>query len=202
MVAAAVAVLVGCHTITEEAPTEPSPVSEEQPKVGAITIPIVLPAANPTPAPAPPPLPGTPAPDPTPTPAPPPPSDDLPRTVYGCGAPDNNPPESSLRCTDEASAFHAEVATALTAVTDAYPELFDFNSKKCLDCYFVKDVDRYVGLVLQELAAMGLCAHWDGEEVAVKRTNSFSEQYDIILSNNHMRRGSGSYRGVCSPSWF
>jgi hypothetical protein len=94
------------------------------------------------------------------------------------------------------------VEDALTIVTENYPELFDFNSKKCLNCYFVKDVDRYVGLVLQELSAMGLCAHWDGEEVAVKKNNGYSEQYDIILSNNHMRRGPGSYRGVCSPSWF
>jgi hypothetical protein len=206
MVAAAVVLLVGCHTITEEAPTEPSAVPEEQPKVGAITIPIILPASNPTPAPTTPPLPGAPAPGPAPTPAPPPssppPSGDLPRTVYGCGASDNNPPESSLRCTDEGSAFHLEVETALTAVTDAYPELFDFDSRKCINCYFVKDVDRYVGLVLQELSAVGLCAHWDGEEIAVKRTNAFSEQYDPILSNNHMRRGPGSYRGVCSPSWF
>jgi hypothetical protein len=204
MVAAAVVLLVGCHTITEEAPTEPSAVPEEPPKVGAITIPIILPAssATPAPAPSPSPSPGAPGPAPTPTPPPPPPSGEFPRTVYGCGASDNNPPESSLRCTDGPSAFHLEVETALTTVTDAYPELFDFDSKKCFNCYFVKDVDRYVGLTLQELSGMGLCAHWDGEEIAVKRTNAFSEQYDPILASNHMRRGPGSYRGVCEPSWF
>lgn len=197
MVAAGVALLVGCHTITEEAPTEPSEVSEEPPKVGAISIPIILPASNPTPAPTP-----APAPDPEATPTPPPPSDDLPRQGNGCGAPDNHPADSELRCTDDPQHFLAEVETAITAVTDGYPELFDFDSKKCLDCYLVKDVDRYVGLVVQELSGMGLCAFWDGEEVAVKRTNNFSEQYDIILSSNHIRRGPGSYRGECSPSWF
>jgi hypothetical protein len=199
MVAAAVVLLIGCHTITEEAPTEPSPVSEE-PKVGAITIPIILPASNPTPAPAPTPtpLPGAPAPAPTPEPTPEPP----PREGNGCGVPDNHPPESSLKCTDDPQRFLAEVETAITAVTDGYPELFDFSSKKCENCYYVKDVDRYVGLVVQELAGMGLCAYWDGEEVAVKKNNNFSEQYDIILSSNHIRRGPGSYRGVCEPSWF
>jgi hypothetical protein len=196
MVAAAVVLLVGCHTITEEAPTEPTSVTEG-PKLAAITIPLILPASNPTPAPAPnpTPVPGTPAPAPEPTPEPPPPSNGS-----GCGAPANNP--SKLKCTDDPPHFLAEVETAITAVTDGYPELFDFGRKKCDNCYYVRDVDRYIGLVIQELSGMGLCAHWDGEEVAVKKTNAFSEQYDIILWDDHIRRGSGSYRGVCAPSWF
>ena len=48
MVAAAVVLLVGCHTITEEAPTEPTAVTEE-PTLAAITIPVILPASNPAP---------------------------------------------------------------------------------------------------------------------------------------------------------
>ena len=191
MVAAALMLLVGCHTITEEAPTEPSPVSEE-PTLAAITIPLILPAPSPTPVPGTGPAPGSPAPTPQPTPPPP--------SGSGCNVPPSNP--GSLNCTDDPQHFLAEVETAITQVTKDYPELFDFSSKKCNNCYFVKDVDRYVDAVIRELSRMGLCAHWDGEEVAVKESNRFSEQYDIILSNNHIRRGSGSYRGVCRPAWF
>lgn len=191
MVAAALMLLVGCHTITEEAPTEPSPVSEE-PTLAAITIPLILPAPSPTPVPGTGPVPGSPAPTPQPTPPPP--------SGSGCNVPPSNP--GSLNCTDDPQHFLAEVETAITQVTKDYPELFDFSSKKCNNCYFVKDVDRYVDAVIRELSRMGLCAHWDGEEVAVKESNRFSEQYDIILSNNHIRRGSGSYRGVCRPAWF
>jgi hypothetical protein len=74
--------LLGCHTITEELPTQPT----KTPKTGAglLTVPIpAIPGATPTPAPAPKPTP-TPGPVATPTPAPTP----TPGTgVKGCGNP-------------------------------------------------------------------------------------------------------------------
>jgi hypothetical protein len=42
----------------------------------------------------------------------------------------------------------------------------------------------------------------DGEEMTVKENNNYSEQYDILLASGHMRRGTGSYRGVCRPALF
>ena len=204
MVAAAVVLLVGCHTITEESPTEPTEVTEE-PTLAALTIPVILPASKPTPAPAPGPADPTPTPgttipipgtSPTPEPTPPPP----PPSGSGCNVPPSNP--GKLSCTDDPPHFLDQVETAITRVTEAHPELFDFGSKKCENCYFVRDVDSFVAAVLRELSRSGLCAHWDGEEVAVKDSNSFSEQYDIILSSSHIRRGGGSYRGVCRPAWF
>jgi hypothetical protein len=82
--AVAAFVLVGCHTITEELPTQPT----KTPAMGGVlTIPIPAipvagtptpkPAPTPTPAPGPAPTP-TPAPAPTPTPGP---------SAEGCGAP-------------------------------------------------------------------------------------------------------------------
>ena len=50
--------------------------------------------------------------------------------------------------------------------------------------------------------AAGFCARWDGEELGVKNTNSFDEQYDILLADNHARRGLGSYKGSCYPANF
>ena len=98
--------------------------------------------------------------------------------------------------------MYGAVDTALTKVTQIRPELFDLDDKKCENCYRVKNVDAYVAEVQKLLSAQGICTLWDGEELAAKRTNDFSEQYDILLASGHMRRGVGSYRGICRPSRF
>jgi len=55
---------------------------------------------------------------------------------------------------------------------------------------------------LDILVAKGYCALFDGEEIAVKRTNEFSEQYDVNHSDRYLRTGPGSYRGSCYPAAF
>jgi hypothetical protein len=49
---------------------------------------------------------------------------------------------------------------------------------------------------------MGVCAIFDGEEIGVKNTNAFNDQYDIHLASGHVRRGEGSYRATCTPAQF
>ena len=85
-VVAAGAVLVGCHTITEELPTQPT---ETNKPAGTGVLTVSIPAltlattpATPTAAPPPAPAPAPEAPAPTPEPAPPPPVD-----AGGCGEP-------------------------------------------------------------------------------------------------------------------
>jgi len=90
--------VVGCHTITEELPTQPS----SPPSSGILTVPIpAIPLSNPktTPTPASPtpdptpqpsPTPNTPGPDPTPDPDPDPPNSG------GCGKP-TPPPVSRMK---------------------------------------------------------------------------------------------------------
>ena len=46
---------------------------------------------------------------------------------------------------------------------------------------------------------MGLCAYYDGEELGVKNSNSFNDQFDILVSSGHIRRGAGSYRAHLPP---
>jgi hypothetical protein len=184
----AAALLVGCQTITEEAPTSPSPVT-----LSPLVIPVIAaatPAPTPTPAPT-----ATPAPTPTPTPEP-----SSPPSSFECSLPPSNP--TSPVCTDDSPQLYAAVDTALTKVTEQNPSLFDFNDKKCDNCYYVKDVDRYIEEVGKQLARQGLCMAGDAEEIGVKKSNDFNEQYDILLSTQHMRRGPGSYRGVCRPALF
>jgi hypothetical protein len=86
---AAAALLVGCHTITEELPTEPTE-AEKPARAGILTVPIpgLTVATVATPAPSPDPS-APPAPDPTPSPEPSPePEDDPPpEDTGGCGEP-------------------------------------------------------------------------------------------------------------------
>jgi hypothetical protein len=178
---------VGCNAIKEEfgeTPTEPEPVAS----VAPISIPVVFPTPTPTPTPAPQ---ATPTPEPNPAP---------PSGGSACGAPPNEPPNPV--CSLNPPLFLDEVQTAITRTEEKHPNLFDFNDRKCPDCPFVKNIDKYIDYVLAELAAQGLCTYWDGDEIAVKRNNNRSEQYDPILSSGHVRWGDGSYRGDCQPSWF
>ena len=191
--AVAIVVLVGCQRLSEDdgltEPNDVSTVSAPPPTPEADPGQLPFPAAAPASTPAP-----TSTPDPTSTPAAPPPP-----TAGSCGLPPSNP--SSPVCTDESPQLYAEVDAALDAVTERYPELFDFNDTKCDNCYYVKDPRRYIDEVMKQLNRQGLCTAGNYEEVGVKSSNEFSEQYDIILASNHMRRD-GSYRGVCRPAIF
>ena len=182
---------LGCQAIQDLIPTGPSASPSPKPTVAPITIPVILPTPKPTPTPSP-----TPSPAPTPTPSPtiPPPE------LSSCGLPASNP--SNPTCGVDPRQFEAQVETALTAATQAHPEYFDLNDKVCPDCYLVKNVNGYVTEVQKALVDQGICSYWDGEELAVKSTNTFSEQYDILLADNHMRRRPGAYRGDCRPALF
>ena len=179
--------LAGCHAITDETPTTPT--ASPSP-LAPLSIPVILPTPKPTPQPTP--TPTTP-PTPAPTPTPPPPTGN-------CSLPPSNP--ANPRCTDESPLLLGPVEKAITAVTESRPDLFDFDDKKCDNCYYVKNVNGYVNQVIKQLNNQGVCALWDGEEMAVKKTNDYSEQYDILLASGHIRRGAGSYQGICRPAWF
>ena len=102
----------------------------------------------------------------------------------------------------QSPSFLGSVDQAITLLTQQQPSIFDFNNNICQNCYYVKDADAYVAGVIRNLSAVGFCAQYDGEELAVKNSNSFNEQYDILISSGHIRRGGGSYRSTCTPSWF
>ena len=181
----------GCEALRKnETPTEPTAATPPP-----LAIPVVLPTPKPTPTPAPTPtpVPGGPAPAPTPTP-------DAPAPSGSCSLPASHP--ANPVCTDESPQFLDQMETAITAVTTNHPEWFDFNSNRCDNCYYVKNVDAYLNGVIKQLNKQSVCAMWDGEEMAVKGSNKASEQWDILLASGHIRRGPKAYRGVCRPAIF
>ena len=110
---------------------------------------------------------------------------------------------SGQDCPRQISAFLPEVERSLDRLVDRHPEIFDLNSTRgCGTCYLVRDTDAYIQGMLEEVRSEGACATWDGEELAIKRSNDFNDQYDILTFENFIRRDNGSYRATCYPAWF
>jgi len=126
----------------------------------------------------------------TPTPTPEPTPEPIPE-IQACSLPDNpgRPP-----CQEEVPSFEAEVIAAQAKVLAEQPQLFAGTK--------VLRVDDYVQAVAAELRAMGFCAAQGGpaDEVAVKVTNEWNDQYDIVLGST----GEPwiDYTVTCRPSRF
>lgn len=187
---AAMAVLaclgVSCHTVHEDLP-EPGRGPAAPAPIPVVVVPV--PAATPAPPPAAPaPNPGTPTPAPTPA-------------GQGCGLSSGG--GSGNACPYERASFQGDVERAIDNVIRSHPHLFNMNDNRCPQgCPFVRDSDGYWAAVTNEMRRLGYCAVNDGEELAVKSTNSWNDQYDIISGDGYIRRGFGSYRSTCYPAWF
>ena len=189
--------IAGCQALQDALPTkstEPTPSPSQSP----VAIPVVMPSPTPTPilgGPAPSPSPSSsPGPNPTPTPTPAPPSGG------SCSLPPSSNPNAP--CTVQSPLFYSDVDKAITLLVQQQPSLFGATTTNCPNCFYVNNVSAYISGVIKNLNAAGYCAFWDGEELGVKDSNSFNEQYDILISSGHIRRGGGSYRSTCTPSWF
>jgi hypothetical protein len=136
----------------------------------------------------------TPLASPVPSPTPEPPA-----AVRGCGLPPGGPWQ---RCPRVLPFFNFEINEAIAQVQNEMPELFDFNDWQGGLSYRVLDKERYHHEVVARLEGMGFCAVWDGEEVGVKNSNDFNEQYQVMTSLEYVRWGGGAYRSTCFPSWF
>ena len=97
----------------------------------------------------------------------------------------------------------ASFTSALTQLVQEEPGVFNLNDTQgCGTCYKIVDVQRYITRMPQLMEQRGFCAMYDGEELAVKDSNSFNDQYDILTSGMYIRRDQGSYRSTCYPAWF
>jgi hypothetical protein len=187
--------LAGCQALKDVLPTkssDPRPEPSQAPVSVPVVVPVVLGGPAPTPSPAPS---STPAPNATPTPPP-----STPTPTGSCSLPPSNNPDAG--CSMQSPNFLNAVDKAITNVTVQQPSLFDFTTFTCTNCYYVRDQDAFVAAVVANLTAAGYCALYDGEELAVKNSNSYNEQFDILVASGYIRRGEGSYRSTCNPSWF
>ena len=139
------------------------------------------------------PVPTSPTPPPTPTPTP----------AYGTscnlGFVPENVPES---CSAESPSFLDPLDQAISLLVARSPDIFDLNDQRGAGGFRIVSYGRFYLGVVRNLEDMGFCAVFDGEEVAIKNTNDFNDQYDIELSTGHIRRGENAYRSTCRPAVF
>jgi hypothetical protein len=112
------------------------------------------------------------------------------------------PPSSHANCWKSEPELLDALEDAMTAATLAHPEYFDFESLRCGNCYYVKNVDGYYAELSRQLQLRGVCSLQDRDEITLKADNGWSEQFDILLGDDHIRRGAGSYLYTCTPSMF
>jgi len=154
-------------------PPDPGP-SDDSPGLPPSDEPDPAPDADPSP---------TATPQPTPTPVP---------SNGSCSLapmPDGSP------CAEETPSFEQEVATAQAIVARDRPDLVIGDTVVDQDAY-VREVARVIRV------EFGLCAEQGGppDEVAVKRTNNWNDQYDIVIGGSFQTWT--NYTVTCRPSRF
>jgi hypothetical protein len=145
--------------------------------------------SDPTPGPTPVTTPVTVAPAPSPTPA-----------AFRCPLPDM--PRLNIQCPRPAPTLSREVDAAIARTVAEHPELFDKNQDKGGGSFKVLDRARYHEEVVKNLHAQNVCAIIELEEIAVKTTNAFNEQYNIWVSDGFIRQGRGAHITTCFPATF
>src|SRR5712691_1262601 len=137
----------------------------------------------------------TPAPTPVTTPAPAVPSPAATPRAFVCPLPAL--PDLHINCPKLSPELSDFVTTAIESVVAQRPELFDFTDNLGTGSWKVKDRQKYVDAVVTAIHAQGICAKDDNEEIALKNTNAFNEQYNIWTSGGYVRR---SYITTCFPA--
>jgi hypothetical protein len=105
-------------------------------------------------------------------------------------------------CGRNAATLLPDVDAAINTLVREKPELFDLTRTVGTGAYFVRDPKGFYGAMVTTLQAEGFCAEADDDGLQVKNSNNFSERYDLLLSNDHLRRGDVSYRSSCAPAAF
>ena len=56
--------------------------------------------------------------------------------------------------------------------------------------------------ILKNIQAQGVCAEDQKEEIAVKNSQEFNEQYNVWTSDGYVRLPPGAYESTCFPAQF
>jgi hypothetical protein len=106
------------------------------------------------------------------------------------------------RCARGSARLLPDVEAAIDRVVRAHPQYFNTQEEISAGSYRVLDAHAYLDAVVRELGSAGFCAALLGDQLQVKNSQDFSEEYDVITSTGFIRRGAGSYVKICSPAAF
>lgn len=132
--------------------------------------------------------------NPGPTPTPPPVATSCP-LGYGSGR---------FTCQGDSPGLLPQVNSAIDKLVEQQPQLFDTNNPTGTGGFLIYNIDAFYAGVIANLQAQGLCGQVDAakERISVKENNSYSENYDIVTSQNRIWRGVKTYQVTCTPANF
>lgn len=116
---------------------------------------------------------------------------------------------ATAACSRGREALLSDVEAAMDLLIQQKPQIFDLTNdyEGGTRAYKVLDKEAYMDGLVANLRVAGLCSERDADDaeqetIRVKDSGDFSEDYDVLLSTGHMRRGTGAYRQTCTPSAF
>ncbi len=102
------------------------------------------------------------------------------------------------QCDRSGPFFDADVMQAIAELQREQPSIF----RDSPDGPIIVSPGRfYVGLI-NKLDKKGLCAGFDSEELQVKNSNAFNDQYALRTSRGFLRNDTSAYRATCYPAAF
>jgi hypothetical protein len=104
----------------------------------------------------------------------------------------------SGRCDASGPTFQAEVDQAVADVRRQQPNIFEENAGGTL----ILSPGRFFVGVIENLDKKGICAGFDTEELQVKTSNEFNDQFALRTSRGYLRYGTSTYRATCFPAAF
>ncbi len=129
-----------------------------------------------------------------------------PSTPAGSGGCALGKGDAAASCGRSAPQFGASVMGAIDGLVAARPDLFDKQdeSEPGSGQFKVRSEDDYLDGVIDRLRGAGFCADRaiNRENIQLKSSNDFSEEWDIISSAGYIRRDPGAYRQSCTPAAF
>ena len=102
-----------------------------------------------------------------------------------------SPGSLNSRCVSTGATFQRAVEDSISQLKAQRPDIFDDEK--------VLNVGAYVVGVIKNLDKQGICATYDGEELAVRTQGDFNDQYDILTAGDLIRR---YYVNTCEPAVF
>jgi hypothetical protein len=112
-------------------------------------------------------------------------------------------------CSHTETQLLEDVDRAMNRLVKEKPGIFDLSNEKYANTktYKVVDKEAYLDGLVATLVAMGLCAERDVDDpdqqmIRVKNSNEFSEDFDVLLKDDYIRRGPASYAATCTPPSF
>lgn len=147
--------------------------------------------------------PSNPSTSPTPTPTP---SSGGGGTSASCNI---GPGSADAECAKSGAKLWPQLETAMDLTVEQRPAVVDKNdvAVQGTNLYKVKDKAAFLDTTIDNLRKAGLCAQRDPtdylyERIQLKNDNGYSETYDVVSSDDYIRRGNGTYFETCTPSSF